>query len=121
MEIGCHYKYGIPEINCPSIAVRKPSVIHYLEKHIEYIRMSLFYFIQQDNRIGLSPDLLSKLPALLITYITGRRSCKPRYAEFFHILRHVKPYDSPPVAKQIFRQNTGKFCLADTCGTKEEE
>src|SRR3989338_10698149 len=99
MEIGCHYQYRIPEINCPSIAVRKPSVIHYLEEHIEYIWMSLFYFIQQNNRIWLSSNLLGKLSAFFMTYIARRRSCKPRYAEFFHIFGHIEPYNRPSVAK----------------------
>src|SRR3989304_8618797 len=121
MEILCHDKYGIPEINCPSIAVCKPSIIHYLEEHIEYIWMSLFYFVKQDNRIWLSSNLLSKLSTFFIAHIAGGGTCKFRYIKLFHILRHVKPYDSPSVTKQIFCQHAGKFCLADTGRAKEEK
>ena len=41
-----HYHYGVTEVDSPAIAVCKPSFIHDLKQHVEYVRVSFFDLIQ---------------------------------------------------------------------------
>ena len=61
------------------------TVIQNLEKNIEYIRMSFFDFIKQNNRVRILSDLLAQLSALLISHISGRRTDHLGYTVLLHI------------------------------------
>ena len=55
--IRCHNKNGIFEIYLSSESIRKAAFFQNLQEYIEYVRVGLFDFIQENNRIGLASDL----------------------------------------------------------------
>src|SRR5574344_1052718 len=75
-QVAGHYDDCICKINHPTLAIRKPAVIQYLEKHVENIRMCLFYFIKQNYRVRTSSDHFRQLSSLIISYISWRGSNK---------------------------------------------
>ena len=44
-----------------------PSVIEYLQEHREHVGMGLLYFIQQDNGLRIFPQLVSQIPAFIVS------------------------------------------------------
>ena len=120
-QVGGEDNDGILEVHCPALGVGDPTVIQYLEQDIEYIRVCLFDLIKEHNRIGLAADCFGELTALLITYISGRRSDQTADREFLHILGHINAHQIAFIVKQGFCQCLGKFCLAHAGGTQEQE
>ena len=61
----------------------------YLKKDVKNIRMSLLYLIKQHNRVWLTAHRLGKLSALIVAYISRRRSNKARDGVTLLILAHI--------------------------------
>ena len=71
----------------------KMHYIEYIDMHLRtYIGMSLFKLIEKNNRVWISSDCLSQLPALFIAGISWRGTCEPTGGLFIHIFRHVDAY-----------------------------
>ena len=83
--------------------------------------MRLLDLIEQDDRIWFASYRLGELTTLLIADVSRRRPNQPAHAVLFHILAHVDPDDVFLIVKQRLRQRFGKFGLAHTGRTKEEE
>ena len=54
--------------------VSQTAFIHYLKQNVEHILMGLLNLIQKDDGVGLAAHFLGQLTAVLITYVSGRRS-----------------------------------------------
>ncbi len=63
-----------------------------MQEDIEHIGVSLFYLVEEDNGVGLAANSLSKLTALVVSDISGRRSDETADAEFLHVFAHVDTY-----------------------------
>ena len=48
------------------------TVIQYLQKYIKYIRMRFLDLVKQNNRVGITANLLAQLSAFFKAYISGR-------------------------------------------------
>ena len=120
-DIGCHDQDGILKVYRPSLRVRDPPVIQYLQEDVEYIRMCLFHLIKEDNRIRFSPDCLCELSAFVISDISRRCSDQSGHGIFLHILTHINTNHVLFIVKQAFRQCLGKLRLSDSGRSKEQE
>ena len=93
-------------------------MVHHLQQYIKYVRVRLFNFIKQQNRVGVLADGISEDTALVKADIAGRRADKPRHRVLFHVLAHVK-------ALELHAQHGSKlFChfgLAHAGGADKEK
>jgi len=83
--------------------------------------VGLLDLVQQDHRVGLAPDRLGELTALLETDIPGRGADQTGDGELLHILGHVDAYYVVLVIEEFSRKGFGKFCLTYTCRSQEYE
>src|SRR6266571_558258 len=120
-QVRGHDDHGILEVYSPPRAVGQDAVVQHLEQDIEHVRVRFFNLVQQHDRIGLAPDLLGELAALLIPHIARGRSHQPGDREFLHVLAHVDPDQGVVVVEQEGRQRPGQLGLADPGGTQEDE
>mmetsp|Transcript_9394 Transcript_9394/g.13753 ORF Transcript_9394/g.13753 Transcript_9394/m.13753 type:complete len:202 (-) Transcript_9394:2288-2893(-) len=81
--------HSVAEVNRISLTVCYPSVIKHLEHHIEYIRVSLFHLIEQNDRVRPSTNCISELSTFVVTNISRRSTNQSGYCMFLHVLRHV--------------------------------
>ena len=116
-----HNNDRILEVDNTSLIVGQPSIIQYLQKDIEYIRMSLFDFIKQDDRIRFTADRFRQLATFIIADISRRRTNQTSRTKLFLIFTHIDTSHHILVVEQIFRQRFGQLCLTDTCRTEENK
>ena len=83
--------------------------------------MCFLDLIKKYNTVWFTADCLSKLTALLISYISRRRSDQSGYRILLHVLTHINSDHILFIIKQILCQSFGKLCLTYTCRTKEQE
>ena len=88
-------------------------IVENLQQDIEDFRMRLLNLVEQDHTVGLSPDGLGKLTALLIADVTRRRAGEAGDGVPFLKLAHVDRQQRVRVAKQELGQRLGRFGLAD--------
>jgi hypothetical protein len=63
----------IAKIHHMTFTICDPTVIKQLQHNVENVRMSLFHFVEQNDRVGLSADCISELPTFFVTDITRMR------------------------------------------------
>ena len=83
--------------------------------------MSLLNLVEQYHAVRLAAYSLGQLTALVIPYISWRRTYQTGYAELLLILAHVDTRHHLLVVKQIVSQRTRQFGLAYTRSTQEYE
>ena len=83
--------------------------------------MGLLDLIEEDHGIGLSPDSLGQLTALLVAHIAGRRTDQSGYRILLHVLRHIDTHHGIFIIKEVLGQRLGELCLADAGRSHEEE
>ncbi len=83
--------------------------------------MSLFYLVKQDYGVGVAAHFFSELSALLIAYVSGRRSDEAGDGELLHVFAHVDADQSVGRIKHVFREFLGQVGLAYTGRAEEEE
>ena len=88
-DIGGHDDDSVLEVHLATQAVGQLSVVEYLQKDVEDIGMSLLNLVEQDDGVGLAPNLLGQLSALLVADVSRRRTDETRDGEFLHILAHI--------------------------------
>ena len=116
--VRCHNDDDISKICFPPGVVCKGCVIHYLEQDVKDILMGLFYFVEQQHRVGCFPDSIRKKSALFIPHIARGRTDKPCHRMLFLVLAHIKTVNGNP--KDICKLPC-QFCLTYTGWTDEEK
>ena len=116
-----HYYQGVLEIHRTPLGIRQATVIQNLQQGVEDIRMSLLNLVEQYHAVRLAAYSLGQLTALVIPYISWRRTYQTGYAELLLILAHVDTRHHLLVVKQIVSQRTRQFGLAYTRSTQEYE
>ena len=81
-DIGGHDQDRIFKVYGTALGVGDTAVIEYLQQNVEDVRMRFLDLIEQNNRIWFSAHCLSQLAALLVAYISRRRSIR-RETEYF--------------------------------------
>ena len=80
------------EIDRPPLRVGDAAIIEHLQQNVEYIRMRLFDFVEEDDRIRLPADRLRQLAAFFITNVTGRSTDQPRNTVLLHVLGNFEAH-----------------------------
>ena len=73
-DITGHNDDRILEVDFTTEAICHLTVVEALQHEVEYIRVCLFYFIEQHNRVGAATHFLGKLSSFFISDVSGRRS-----------------------------------------------
>ncbi len=92
-----------------------------MQKYVEYIWVRFLNLVEQYYRVGLTPDGFSKLPTLVVTYISRRRTNQTTHRMGLLIFAHVYSGHHGLVIEQELREGLGKLCLADAGRTEEQE
>ena len=83
--------------------------------------MSLLYFVEENHRVWLAPYGLGQLAALIVSYISRRRTYKTADCMTFLVLGHVDPRYHILIIEEELRKSLGQLGLAHSGGTHEEE
>ena len=103
-KIRCHDQHRVLEVHRPSLRVRQPPIIQYLQQHIEHIRMRLLDFVEQHHRVRPPSHRLRQLPALVEPDISRRRANQPRHRMPLHVLAHIDAHHRLFIIEQELRQ-----------------
>ena len=120
-DIGSHYYNRILEVHGTPLVVGQTAVIKHLKQNVEHIRMRLLDFVEENHRVWLAPNGLGQLAALIVSYISRRRTYKTADCMTFLILGHINPRYHILIIEQELRESLGQLCLAHAGGTHEEE
>ncbi len=102
-------------------AIRQTAVIEDLQQHVEHIRVCLFDLIEQHNGIRLAAHGLGQLTALIIAYISRRRTDQTRHGVLLHILGHIETDQGIFVTEHGFRKRLAQLGLAYAGRAEENE
>ena len=83
--------------------------------------MGFFDFIEQDDRVGMTPYLLGELAAFFVADVAWRRADEPRNGVLLHILGHVDTHHGAFVVEQEFGEGASQFGFADAGWAEENE
>ena len=109
------------EIDLAALAVGKLSILQNLKQDVKHVRMRLFNFIEQDDRIRFSAHLFGELAALVIADIARRRTDHARHTVLLHVFGHIDTHHGVLVAEERFGQRLAQLGLADACGPEEDK
>ena len=73
-RIGRHNDDGVFKIHDAALRIGDAAVIQNLKQNIQYVRVSLFQLVEQNDGIGLAADLFRQLARLVIADIAGGRA-----------------------------------------------
>ena len=105
----------------PSLRVFEAAFFQNLQQEIEYIRMCLFHFIQQHDRVWLAADTIGELAAFLKADISGWRADHAGHRVLFHILGHIQPDHTFIRAKQLLGKGFAQLGFSYAGWTQKEE
>ena len=88
---------------------------------MHHVRVRLLDLVEQDNRIGSSPNGFGELPALFVTDISRRRTDEAGRGELLHVLRHVDLDERVGVSKHELRERARQKRLANAGWAQEDE
>src|ERR1700730_14938511 len=86
---------------------------------MHHVRVRLFDFVKEHDRIRPASDRFGKLTAFLVADVTRRRADQTRSGEFFHVLRHYRLDVRVAIAEHEFGELLREERFADT-GRSEE-
>ena len=120
-DVRCHDADRVGEVYSPALVVSKSAVIKKLQQDVEYIRMSLFDLVEEDDAVRLAAYRLCELAAFVISNVPRRRSYQPGYGVLLHVLGHVDPDDVLLCVEERFRQSLAQLSLTYTGRSEENE
>ena len=103
------------------MAVRQAAVIEDLQEQIKHIGVCLLNFIKKDDRVRLPSDALSKLSAVVISYVAGRRTDHFTDCVRFHELGHIYTDQGIFLCKHCLGKGLNQFRLSDTGRTDKNK
>ena len=112
-QVGCHDDDGVLEVHRTSLVVGQSSAVQYLKQDIEYIRMRLFDFVQQDDGVGLATHLFGEQSTFFITHISRRSSHEARNGMALLVLRHIDTGHHAVIVEEEFGQRLRQLRLTD--------
>src|SRR5712691_3393653 len=116
-----HDQNRILEVDNAALAVGEPPVVHDLEQNIENVRMRLFDFVEKHHRIRMSANLLGELASFFVSNVARRCTDEARHRVLLHIFGHVDAQQGALVVEEELGEGAGKFGLAYTRWTEENE
>ena len=91
-----------------------------MQQHIEYIRVSLFDFIEQDHTVRAAANRFGQLAAFLVADVSWRRSNQAADGVLFLVFAHIDADHGVFIIEHEFGQGARQFGLAYT-GRAEED
>ena len=116
-----HDDNRILEVGCAALIIRQSAILQHLQQSIEHVGVSLFNLVEEDNAVGFATHGLSQLAALVIAYVSRRRSNQSRHAVTLLVLAHIDTHHHVLIVKHHFGQGACQFGLTHACGSEEEE
>ena len=100
-SVGSHADNCICKADSSALCIVNLSFIQNLHQDIHDIRMCFFNFIEQNDRIRLSPYLFGQLSSFIITDISRRRTNHSCNRMLFHKFCHIQPNQRVIVIEQF--------------------
>ncbi len=119
--VGGHDQHGVLEAHLPALGIRDMAVVQNLQQDVEHVRVGLLDLVEEHHGIGVAPDLLGELPALVKAHVARRGAYHLGHGMPLHILGHVHADDRLLGAEHGLRQGLGQLCLAHAGGAQEQE
>ena len=88
-EVGSHDDDGVLEVDGAALVVGEASVVEHLQEDVEDVGVSLLNLVEEHYRVGLAAHSLRQLTALVVAYVSWRRTDESRHAELLLVLAHV--------------------------------
>ena len=120
-EVRGHDDDGVLEVDVTSLAIGHMAFVKHLQQRVEHVGVCLLDLVEEHHLVGLAAYGLGELSALLVAYVSWRRTEQTCYGELLLVLRHVDTCHHPFVVEEEFGQGLGKFGLAHARLTQEEE
>ena len=83
--------------------------------------MGLFNFVEQDDRVRATSDLLGELTTFVVSHVAGRATEEAGHAVGLHEFGHIEPNHGVVSAEHLGCQGTRQLGLPDAGGAEEEE
>src|SRR5665811_1484525 len=99
----------------------RPSLVHYLQEYVEDVRVGLLYLVHQYDAVGAMAHRFGQVAALLVAYVSRRRSDEPRHRVLLHELAHVNAEHGLLVVEHELGQGPGELRLPHPGGSQEDE
>ncbi len=120
-DVGRHDDQDVFEVDDAALRVGQAAVFEHLQQQVEDVRMRLFDFVEQHDRVRTAPHGFGQLTALFVADVSRRCADQSRDRVLLHVLRHVDADHRLGVIEQILRQRTRDFGFADAGGSEEDE
>ena len=120
-EVRGHDDDSVAEVDGTALRVGQTPIIKHLEQDVEHIRVSLLNLIEQDYRVRLTANSLSKLTTLIVAHISWRRTYQSCHAELLLILTHVNTSHHGLIIEKIVGKSFCKLSLTHTRSAEEDE
>ena len=101
-----------------SLVVGKHGIVHHLQQYVEYVRMSFFYFVKQQNTVWSLAYGICQKSAFFIAHISGRRADKFRHSMFLRIFTHIETYQT---YTKFGSKDFCNLCLTHACRTHKQQ
>jgi hypothetical protein len=120
-DVRGHDHDRVAEVDRSPLGVGEPAVLEDLEEDVEDVRVGLLDLVEQQHRVGLAPDRLGELTALVVADVAGGRADQAGDGVLLHVLGHVDADHRVLVAEQELGEGAGELGLADPGGAEEDE
>ena len=116
-----HDEDDVLEVDRVAESIGQLAVFKHLQQDVEYIRMRLLDFVEQDDRIRSTLHAFGQLTALFVAHVSRRRADQLGDRVLFHELGHIEADQRLLAAEHELRQGARHFGFADAGGSEEEE
>ncbi len=94
-DVGGHQDQGVLEVDLVAVGVGEQAVLQDLEEQVGDVGVRLLDLVEQDQRVGLAPDALGELPALLVADVARRRADQLGDRVLLHVLATCRSAPAP--------------------------
>ena len=101
-SVGGHDHNHVAEIRLATVIVGQRGIVHDLQQDVEYLRVSLFDFVQKQHTVRRLGHGLGEQTALVITHVARGCADQAAHGMTLHVLGHVK-------AHQFHTQSSGQL------------
>src|SRR5579864_4017122 len=120
-DVRGHDDDRVLEVDRVAEAIGQLAVFKNLQQDVEHIRMRLFDFVEQDDRVGRTLHAFGELAALFVADVSRRRTDQLRDRMLLHEFGHIETDQSLFGAEHELRQGTRDLGLAHARGAEEQE
>ena len=106
------------EVRLAAVVVGQGGVIHHLEQDVVDVRVRLFDFVQEQDRVGGAADRVGQQSALIEADVARRGADQPGDGVLLHVLAHVEAGEGDA---EHLGELARQFRLADSGGAREQE